>query len=602
VSAWLRRSACLTTLVALVLAAPARAGESVTYQANAQHTGAVDDSLTPPLGIRWARSMGAESSYPIVAGGKVFVTTKSTGGGYGSTLYALDAASGAVAWSRPLAHTYYWSALAYEAGKLFVLDYDGVLQAFTADSGAALWGKHLGQYSFSSPPVATGGVVYTGGAGSGGTVYAVRESDGAMLWSASVANGDNSSPAVDSAHMYVSYACSQAYSFATASGALAWHHSTGCSGGGGKTPVLYDGRLYIRDSGGPNLILDAGSGSEIGAFGSIVAPAFSNGVGLYMAGSTLAAERTSDRTPLWNFAGDGRLDSAPFVVGSTVYEGSSSGAFYALNRDSGALLWSDCLPAPVAPPDEQNVSQPLTGLGAGNGLLVVPSGAWLVAYESRPGAPSYACSAAGPVPVTGAVAPGTSAAPGQAGALTLSASRAAIRYGQTVTLRGQATPGAKVDLQSDPFPVGKFSLRKSTTAAGDGRFSFRVRPGRNTAFKVVANGSESGGLVVYTDVGGGLVHRVLRNGHTRITTTVVGPPDLPYKGRTGYFYVIATSGKTARRIGTRRLAGKRGRFTATLVTGVRARHYAMCVRELKPDAWGRPAKVDKVCGAPRMRL
>src|SRR3954447_18796893 len=299
----LRRSAVTAgAAAALVATATASGSDSVPYQANPQHTGAVDEAITPPLAIRWAKDMGSESSYAVIAGGRVFVTTKTTGSGYGSTLTALDAGTGAVLWTRQLAHTYYWSALAYDGGRLFALDYDGVLQAFAPDTGAAMWGKQLpGQYSFSSAPVATGGVVYTGGAGSGGTVYAVRETDGQVLWAGSVENGDNSSPAVDSAHMYVSYACSQAYSFATSGGALAWHHSTGCEGVGGKTPVLYDGKLYIRESGGPNLILDAASGSELGAFGSSVAPAFSAGVGLYMAGSTLAAERTSGRTPMWSF-------------------------------------------------------------------------------------------------------------------------------------------------------------------------------------------------------------------------------------------------------------------------------------------------------------
>jgi outer membrane protein assembly factor BamB len=588
-------------------AAPALAGESVTYQANPQHTGAVEDSVTPPLGIRWARNMGAESSYPIVSGGRVFVTTKTTGSGYGSTLYALDAANGAVIWSRPLAHTYYWSALAYEAGKLFVLDYDGVLQAFAADTGAALWGKQLpGQYSFSSAPVATGGVVYTGGAGSGGTVYAVRETDGQVLWTGSVANGDDSSPAVDSDHMYVSYACSQAYSFATAGGALAWHHSTGCEGGGGKTPVLYDGKLYIRDSGGPNLILDAASGSETGAFGSSVAPAFSNGVGLFMAGGTLAAERTADRTPLWSFSGDRSLVSAPFVVGSTVYEGSSTGAFFALDRDTGAVLWSDCLPGPVAPPDEQNVSQPMTGLGAGGGVLVVPAGPALVAYESRPGAPSYVCSAPGPSqPASPTSTPGTTPAAGgapQSGAVTLAAARADIRFGQVTTLKGKAAPGVQVTLQSDAFPLGSFSVRKSTTAAPDGSFSFRVRPDRNTAFKAVAGGAESSGVIVYVDVGGSVLHGLLRSGRMRVRATVLGPRDLPYRRRALQFYVVSRSGKTATRIGARRLRGTAGKFSATVTTVKRARHYAVCLRERKPDPWGRPLAVDRRCGARRLRL
>jgi hypothetical protein len=36
--------------------------------------------------------------------------------------------------------------------------------------------------------------------------------------------------------------------------------------------------------------------------------------------------------------------------------------------------------AGVSGPDEQNVSQPLAGLGAGQGLLVVPAGNLLAAY------------------------------------------------------------------------------------------------------------------------------------------------------------------------------------------------------------------------------
>src|SRR3954454_17936221 len=173
----LRRSA-VTAAAAVALAATptASASDSVAYKANPKNTGAVDEAITPPLAIRWAKDMGSESSYAVIAAGRVFVTTKTTGSGYGSTLTALDAGTGAVLWTRQLAHTYYWSRRSYDAGRLFALDYDGVLQAFAPDTGAALWGQKLGgQYSFSSAPTATGGVVYAGGAGSGGTVYAVRE-------------------------------------------------------------------------------------------------------------------------------------------------------------------------------------------------------------------------------------------------------------------------------------------------------------------------------------------------------------------------------------------------------------------------------------------
>src|SRR4051794_25967851 len=485
------------------MAAPAFAGDSVTYQVNPQHTGAQDsEPLTPPLGIRWAWDLGGPSSYPVVAGGKVFVTSRDLSQqGYGTTLYAFDQQTGALAWSRPISGTYWWSTSAYDAGKLFVLNYDGVLRAFDAATGASLWGKQLpGQYSFSSPPTAYNGVVYTGGAGSGGTVYAVRESDGAVLWTGSVMNGDDSSPAVDAGGMYVNYVCNQAYGF-TLAGALKWHHDSSCEGGGGATPVLHDGKVWIRD-GGANLVLDAASGGELGAFSSGTPPVFSAGVGLFLAGGTLAAERLSDGVPLWSFRGDGALRREPLDVNGVAYALSETGNLFGLARDSGTLMWSDCLPDSSASTEYQ--SGPTSGMGAGSGLLVVPSGRYLVAYESRPSAPAYLCSgtqpAAGPTQTAGGggtTSSGTAGAGAQASSVTMSASKRSIAFGQVVTLHGTATPGAHVQLRSDAFPTDGFAPRKSVTATSDGSFSFRVRPDRNTAFKAAAGGVESPATIVY---------------------------------------------------------------------------------------------------------
>ena len=94
----------------------------------------------------------------------------------------------------------------------------------------------------------------------------------------------------------------------------------------------------------------------------------------------------------------------------------------------------------------------------------------------------------------------------------------------------------------------------------------------------------------------------MSDGRTRVRSLVVGPRDLPYKGRTMHFYAISRSGKTAARIGARRLHGKNGTFRARLITRLRARHYAVCVREPKPDAWGRWSAIDRRCGARRLKL
>ena len=141
----------------------------------------------------------------------------------GETVYALNQATGSAIWSRPLAATQFGACV--RRGRVFVLNSSGLLTAFAAATGAIGWSEQLpGQRLFSSPPTAANGIVYTGDAGSGGTVYAMRESDGNLLWTGSVENGDDSSPAVTADGVYVSYACQQAYDFDPLIGSAVWHH------------------------------------------------------------------------------------------------------------------------------------------------------------------------------------------------------------------------------------------------------------------------------------------------------------------------------------------------------------------------------------------
>ena len=78
--------------------------ESVTWQNNAVHDGFDPTSpLVPPLTLKWSRDFSASGvntiSYPLIAGGMVFVTTANTNGNYGNTLVALDENTGTTIWS-----------------------------------------------------------------------------------------------------------------------------------------------------------------------------------------------------------------------------------------------------------------------------------------------------------------------------------------------------------------------------------------------------------------------------------------------------------------------------------------------------------------------
>ncbi|MFG3285036.1 PQQ-binding-like beta-propeller repeat protein [Streptomyces sp. NPDC048111] len=363
-------------------------GASTAYQVDARHDGTLLDSVVgaPPLARKWARDLGGAVSYPVVVDGRVFVTVSSPGGGYGTTLHALDAATGQDAWAPvDLGGTYWWSALAYGGGRLYAQNYDGVLTAFDPARGTRLWSVTLpGQHSFSSPPTFSGGTVYTAGSGSGGTLYAVDAASGAVTWSRSVLNGGNSSPAVTATGVYVSYACEQAFAFDPLSGAPKWRHETGCSGGGGRTPVLADGRVWVRDgAGAAPAVLGAADGAVLGGYratGDAPAPAFDGRQGYFVDGGVLTERHSRTLEARWTFAGDGQLSTAPLVVNGYVYVGSRTGRLWALNGATGQPVWSTDVGSPVLGPDERNVSQPLTGLGAGAGLVVVPATHQLVAY------------------------------------------------------------------------------------------------------------------------------------------------------------------------------------------------------------------------------
>jgi outer membrane protein assembly factor BamB len=374
-------------LLGLALLAPSVASATstdlaVAYQLDPNHDGDQTGSpITAPLSLAWSVELQGSISYPLIVNGVVYVTAGSAADGNGTTLYALDQATGTTLWSHSLGGIYAWSGLAYDAGQVFTVNYSGTLTAFNATTGATDWSRSLpGQYAFSSPPTATDGYVYTGGAGTAGTVYAVSEATGQLAWTAPVANGDHSSPAVDSSGVYVTYAGDQDYAFNPFTGALLWHHQTDVSGGGGKTPVLAAGEIFGRDALRGNVVLPAGGGASLGSFASTPAPAIGGGQAYILSGGALSSVNNSGLgTKAWTFSGDGKLDSAPLLVGNLVFEGSSSGEVYAVDP-TGTSVWSANAGSAIPAPDEQNVSQPLTGLGAGEGTLIVPAGGTLVAY------------------------------------------------------------------------------------------------------------------------------------------------------------------------------------------------------------------------------
>jgi outer membrane protein assembly factor BamB len=286
---------------------------------------------------------------------------------------------------------------AYDGGRLFVLNGNGTLTALDAATGATLWSFQFPMYSamFDSIPTAYGGILYTP---IDGTLYAISEASGATLWTADIGSGDYSSPAVSSNGVYVAYAGPQVYDIDPLSGAQTWHYSGPVSGGGGETPVLFNGAIYAMDVVTQPVILGANTGQAIGTFASYRTPAFHGTQGFFVTSNSttdfIEAQDLGAKTTHWTFPnvdGGGPVPNAqpmtsPLVVNGYVYAGfiyfgSSISAVAALDETTGELVWSDDTSMDTGDGEDFGTDY---SLSAADGVLVVPAMNHVVAYASTP--------------------------------------------------------------------------------------------------------------------------------------------------------------------------------------------------------------------------
>jgi fibronectin type 3 domain-containing protein len=188
-----------------------------------------------------------------------------------------------------------------------------------------------------------------------------------------------------------------------------WHYNGGCDGGGGRTPVLAGGKLYVRDFSG-DIVFNAADGSVLGSFTSAFAPAVTATTAFMLTSDgTLNGTDLQSGATKFSFTGDGSLVTPPIVIDQQVVVGSSSGNLYALDTSSAVLQWQVKAPSGILPTGDSQNTIFFTGFAAANGILVVPAGTTLVAYSLLgPAAPTALTAARG----VGAVALSWTASPG----------------------------------------------------------------------------------------------------------------------------------------------------------------------------------------------
>jgi outer membrane protein assembly factor BamB len=345
--------------------------DAVSFQINNSHNGYIAfASASLPSAASWSVNLGGTPSNALIVGNRVYVFATISGN---SQLFALNGATGATLWG-PIEFPGV-AGFTYDAGTLFVnsgpITASGVLTALDAASGKQKWAVNLpGQFAESWPAIAADGVVCLLDVG---LLTAFNESDGAQLWSVQQKSGTDGSVAGTVDGIYVA-APDLTADFRPRTGSLIWSAATGGDGGGGNTPAVNSGTVYSPNSTDfSGDVYAAETGVVLGAFAASAIPAVSPTSAYTLYDSRLQATLLKNGYVEWSFVGDGNLVTAPIVVNNYVFVGSSSGNVYALDATSGTELWSKNLGAAIPAPANAAFYS-MTGLAAGDGLLVVPAG------------------------------------------------------------------------------------------------------------------------------------------------------------------------------------------------------------------------------------
>ncbi|MBV9991526.1 MAG: PQQ-binding-like beta-propeller repeat protein [Alphaproteobacteria bacterium] len=355
---------------------------SVTFQVDPAHDGHIvfANGFKPPLKQKWKVTLSNDVAftYPIVVNGLVIVMLE----GDQHFLCAFDLATGESVWKRLIRETHFVYA-AYDNGRVFVQEFSGVIDAFSADrTGTPLWSVKLPPGSgYYTPPVAAAGhlIVSSTLQPPKQGLFSLNEETGAIEWKSAVAASIGGPPAIAEDAVFLA-SVAQFHKFDLATGKSLWFKDWGGTAGGETTPVYFKNRLYVRDDG---IVSETAKGNPVGTFGTNYAPAFwtsPTGKDLEIVlneSHYLAVDPKTDNT-VWDFAGNGHLSSLPLVINDMVIAGSVDGTLYVLDAARGKELWET--QTGLSFPLQRELGDVLTGFGAGGDTLILVSGGSLAAF------------------------------------------------------------------------------------------------------------------------------------------------------------------------------------------------------------------------------
>ncbi len=207
-------------------------------------------------------------------------------------------------------------------GRLYVIDVNAVVHAFSADSGAKLWAHQIAQGSENENARFGGGVSFDNGmlyATDGlGDVVALKPADGTEVWRVRPGGPLRGAPSIGNGNVYVLSQDNQLFALSQADGHVVWT----------ETASLESQGVF-------------GVAAPAAAAGSVVA-GFSSGelnAYRYENGRTLWQDALSRTTITTSVSSLSDIDADPVIDQGRVYALGQGGRMVAIQLDTGQRLW-----------------------------------------------------------------------------------------------------------------------------------------------------------------------------------------------------------------------------------------------------------------------
>ena len=361
--------------------APGASGDWNQLGGNAQHTGARDHVLPPPLVTRWTQTVGGHvlTAPPAIANGAVYVAVTDLADGGAGGIVALDLATGAVRW-RVATPVPVRGGVAASGDTVTAVQIDGTVLGLAAATGTVRW-----RYALSQGIRHEAGAAFASVATEGGDFIVGHQrmlaalSNGAAQWTADpVPTGLDSqsaaAPAIASGLVIGTFNRWEGgvIAFDRATGKVVWHYDSDTTIGINASPVVGGDQVFVATAADRVLALDltgqlrwqvdldptgfnwgnATVGTPAYAHGIVVVPTLykdlvaldaTTGAELWRHAGTAGPLRDTH----YRGAGQPGYAASPVITDDIVWAVDTSGLVVALDLVTGDTLWSTPLGVPV---------------------------------------------------------------------------------------------------------------------------------------------------------------------------------------------------------------------------------------------------------------